>query len=52
MRTVYAVLAVLLLTTVPLTLAIPDTARARRRMQASSEGMQTATATVERPASP
>jgi EmrB/QacA subfamily drug resistance transporter len=31
MRTIYAVLAVLLLTTIPLTFAIPDTARARRR---------------------
>jgi EmrB/QacA subfamily drug resistance transporter len=31
MRTIYAILAVLLLTTVPLTLLIPDTARARRR---------------------
>ena len=31
MRTVYAVLAGLLLLTVPLTLLIPDTARARRR---------------------
>src|SRR5258708_24473471 len=31
MRTIYAVLAVLLLTTVPLTLLIPDSARARRR---------------------
>jgi EmrB/QacA subfamily drug resistance transporter len=30
MRTIYAVLAVLLLTTVPLTFMIPDTARARR----------------------
>src|SRR5579859_125314 len=30
MRTIYAVLAVLLLTTVPLTFLIPDTARARR----------------------
>jgi hypothetical protein len=31
MRTIFAVLAVLLLTTVPLTLLIPDTARARHR---------------------
>ena len=31
MRMIYAVLAVLLLTTVPLTFMIPDTARARRR---------------------
>jgi hypothetical protein len=31
MRTIYGVLAVLLLITVPLTLAIPDSARARRR---------------------
>ena len=31
MRTIYGVLAVLLLTTVPLTLLIPDSARARRR---------------------
>jgi hypothetical protein len=31
MRSIYLVLAVLLLTTVPLTLLIPDTARARRR---------------------
>jgi len=30
MRTIYAVLAALLLTTVPLTFMIPDTARARR----------------------
>jgi EmrB/QacA subfamily drug resistance transporter len=30
MRTIYAVLAVLLLTTIPLTFAIPDTARAKR----------------------
>ncbi len=52
MRMVYGVLAVLLLTTVPLTLAIPDTAPARRRMQASSEVMQIAPATLERPASP
>ena len=31
MRSIYGVLAILLLTTVPLTLLIPDTARARRR---------------------
>jgi EmrB/QacA subfamily drug resistance transporter len=31
MRTIYAILAVLLLTTVPLTLLIPDSARAKRR---------------------
>src|SRR5579859_2883988 len=36
MRTIYAVLAVLLLTTIPLTFAIPDTARARRRSKAAS----------------
>lgn len=36
MRTIYAVLAVLLLTTVPLTLLIPDTARARRRAAATA----------------
>jgi EmrB/QacA subfamily drug resistance transporter len=35
MRTIYAVLAILLLTTAPLTLMIPDTARARRRAAAS-----------------
>jgi hypothetical protein len=31
MRMIYAILALLLLTTVPLTLLIPDTARTRRR---------------------
>jgi EmrB/QacA subfamily drug resistance transporter len=36
MRMIYGVLAVLLLTTVPLTLLIPDTARARRRAAASA----------------
>ena len=36
MRSIYGVLAVLLLTTVPLTLLIPDTARAKRRARASS----------------
>jgi hypothetical protein len=35
MRTIYGVLAVLLLTTVPLTLLIPDSARARRRASAA-----------------
>jgi hypothetical protein len=51
MRTVYAVLAVLLLTTVPLTLAIPDTARARRRLKAASADKSTAPTSLERPAS-
>src|SRR5258708_16910723 len=37
MRTIYAVLAVLLLTTVPLTFMIPDTARARRRSRVTAE---------------
>jgi len=50
MRTVYAVLAVLLLTTVPLTLAIPDTARARRRLKATSEAKATAPTSLEHPA--
>jgi EmrB/QacA subfamily drug resistance transporter len=35
MRTIYMVLALLLLTTIPLTLVIPDTARARRRARAA-----------------
>ncbi len=48
MRTIYAVLAVLLLTTVPLTFLIPDTARARRRSHATSEPAPAAT--VEHPA--
>jgi EmrB/QacA subfamily drug resistance transporter len=51
MRTVYAVLAVLLLTTVPLTLAIPDTARARRRLKAASADKSAAPTSLERPAS-
>ena len=51
MRTIYAVLAVLLLTTIPLTFAIPDTARARRRSKAASEAQATAPASLERPAS-
>lgn len=51
MRTIFAVMAVLLLTTIPLTFAIPDTARARRRSKASSEAATTATASLERPAS-
>jgi MFS family permease len=38
LRTIYGALAVLLLTTIPLTLLIPDTARVRRRKQlAASE---------------
>jgi EmrB/QacA subfamily drug resistance transporter len=36
MRTIYALLALLLLTTVPLTLLIPDTARKRRLVRSSS----------------
>jgi hypothetical protein len=36
MRSIYGVLALLLLTTVPLTLLIPDTARAKRRARTSS----------------
>jgi len=55
MRTIYAVLAVLLLTTIPLTFAIPDTARARRRSRASAtagvEAAATGPASRERPAS-
>jgi EmrB/QacA subfamily drug resistance transporter len=51
MRTVYGVLAVLLLTTIPLTLAIPDTARARRRKKAHSEARSAGPASVEHPAS-
>jgi hypothetical protein len=47
MRTIYAVLAVLLLTTIPLTFAIPDTARAKRRSKAAA----TASTSLERPAS-
>jgi MFS family permease len=44
MRTIYAVLAVLLLTTLPLTLLIPDTARARRRAASRSAATETAPA--------
>ena len=36
MRTIYGILAALLLTTVPLTLLIPDSARAKRRAAAAS----------------
>jgi MFS family permease len=38
MRTIFGVLAVLLLITVPLTFAIPDTARARRRSRQLTAG--------------
>jgi EmrB/QacA subfamily drug resistance transporter len=43
MRMIFAVLAVLLVTTVPLTLLIPDTARARRRAAAAASISEVAT---------
>jgi EmrB/QacA subfamily drug resistance transporter len=50
MRAIYGVLAVLLLITVPLTLAMPDSARARRRARAGPEAQRSAV--LERPATP
>ena len=47
MRMVFGILAMLLLTTVPLTFMIPDTARARRRSRLTPEPAA-ATATPER----
>jgi EmrB/QacA subfamily drug resistance transporter len=51
MRTIYAVLALLLLITIPLTLAIPDTARARRRSKAIASATTASPASLETPAS-
>ena len=49
-RTVYAVLAVLLLTTIPLTLLIPDTARARRLSRLAAQAADEPAQRAERKA--
>jgi hypothetical protein len=48
LRRVFGILAMLLLTTVPLTFMIPDTARARGRSRLTPEPATTDTATLER----